>query len=192
MRAEDLMIDNDKIAKNARGLHFSGPVLPDHSGGELDDRECRDGLRAQRAVPYPGRARRHGAVGRADGRRGSGSARPGAAPARRRIRHRCDHGGRRDLGRPCAARAGACFGGRVSAVRVCRFRSSIRRLRAGAWWQAWSLRASSGLSSTRSCFCGLPLARSNSCSARSSASSGWCCSRFRSSPGSGGATSGLA
>jgi uncharacterized PurR-regulated membrane protein YhhQ (DUF165 family) len=49
---------------------------------------------------------------------------------------------------------------------------------ASAWWD-WSL--------IPSCFCGSPSARSNSCSARSSARRGWCCCRFRSWLGCGGA-----
>ena len=52
-----------------RRRDFPDPVLPDHPGGELDDRQCRHHLRAQRAVPDAGRAGSDGAVRRADDRR---------------------------------------------------------------------------------------------------------------------------
>ena len=96
MSRRDVMMTTK--AQTHRGHRFPRAVLPDHSGGELDDRQCRHGLRAQRAVPYAGRARHHGAVGRADGRRRSGAARSGAAAARRRIRRRRDRRRRRAVG----------------------------------------------------------------------------------------------
>ena len=86
-------------AEEHRRRGFSGPVLPDHSGGQLDDRPCRHGLRAQRPLPAAGGARPDGAVRRADDRRCSGAARPGAATSRRRIRHWRDRRRRCDFGR---------------------------------------------------------------------------------------------
>ena len=56
-------MSNDK-RRRIEGIAVPDRLRPDHSGGQLDDRPCRHRLRAERAVPDPGRAGPDGAVGR--------------------------------------------------------------------------------------------------------------------------------
>jgi len=60
-------MSNDK-RRWIEGIVFPGRLRPDHSGGELDDRQYRHVLRAEWPVPYSRRTAPHGAVGRADDR----------------------------------------------------------------------------------------------------------------------------
>src|SRR3974390_1520721 len=77
--------DRKRSTKNTRRDDLSRLLLPDHPGRQLDDRPCRNGLRAEWPVPDTGGALDYGAVRRADGWRRVGTARSGAAAARSRI-----------------------------------------------------------------------------------------------------------
>ena len=138
------MIDNDK-RKNVEGSYFSCLVLPDHSRRQLDDRPCRNRVRCQRPLPGAGRARDHGAVGRADGRRGTGAARSGATPAWRRVRRSARLPPAR-LSRRALRRHRWCWPRRPhSFSRNLPTSRSIHRSPAVDWWLRLWLRVSPGL-----------------------------------------------
>ena len=180
-------------AARARGRGIPGLVRAHHSGRQLADRPCRHVVRdAAWPVRRAGGAGPDGAFGRDDGRRCAGVARSGAAAAWHRPVGAGDPVRQRAVG--AASRRRRSFSPRRR--RFC-FPSlpisrSIRRWRAAAWSPPSLLRASPGWSSTRSCFFGLPSARSISWPGRSSANPGWCCCRFRSWRGCAAATNGSA
>ena len=152
-----------------------GPVLPDHSGRQLDDRPRRHGLRAERPLPDAGRARPDGAVRRADDRHRAGAARSGAAPAGRRHSARRDRRRRGDFRGACAAVAGDRLGRGVPAVGIGRLRGLYAARAPPPGAGGGRLQRGRAGGRIRSSSSGSPSARSISWSARSSASSGWCC-----------------